>query len=163
MNRLKECCSIVALGLLTTVAQAQQKGCISLKTVAEVEQSTTDAQGKPSKKLVPAEKIVPGNEVIYTVSATNVCEAPAEHVVIDNPVPEHMKYVADSAIGPQTDVTYSVDGGFHFARAGELKVSDADGSQRPATAADYTHIRWVMRNPLKPGAMAFARFRAVLE
>jgi len=153
----------LAVVILPALAQAQDKGCILLKTEAQVEETTTDAQGKAGKKLVPAEKIVPGSEVIYTVSATNVCDQPAEAVVIDNPVPTHMAYVADTAIGPGTEVTFSIDGGFNYDKPDTLRVANPDGTQRVATAADYTHIRWVMRNALKPGAKAFARFRAVLE
>jgi uncharacterized repeat protein (TIGR01451 family) len=156
-------CFGVLLALTTLQAQAQEKGCILLKTEAQVEETSTDEQGKPARKLVPAEKIVPGSEVIYTVSATNVCDQAAEAVVIDNPVPTHMAYVTDTAIGPGTDVTFSIDGGFNYGKPDTLRVSNPDGTQRVATAADYTHIRWVMRNPLKPGAVAFARFRAVLE
>jgi uncharacterized repeat protein (TIGR01451 family) len=151
------------LTLFATQVLAQEKGCILLKTVAEIEKITTDARGEKSTQLVPAEKIVPGDEVVYTVSATNICDQAAEHVVIDNPVPEHMKYVASTAIGPGTDVTFSIDGGFNFGKPDALKVTNTDGSERPAVAADYTNIRWVMRNPLKPGDVAFARFRAVLE
>ncbi len=152
-----------ALVLLATQARAQEKGCILLKTVAEIEQVTTDERGVQSTRLVPVEKIVPGNEVIYTVSATNICDQAAENVVIDNPVPQHMNYVASSAIGPGTDATFSIDGGFNFGKADTLKVAGADGTQRLAQPHEYTNIRWVMRNPLKPGAVAFARFRAVLE
>jgi len=151
------------LTLCATQAIAQDKGCILLKTVAEIEQITTDARGEQSTQLVPVEKIVPGNEVIYTVSATNICDQAAEHVVIDNPVPEHMIYVANSAIGPGTEVTFAIDGGFNFGKPEALKVASPDGSERKAEPADYTNIRWVMRNPLKPGDVAFARFRAVLE
>jgi len=71
--------------------------------------------------------------------------------------------VDKSAIGQGTDVTFSIDGGFNFDKAEALQVANADGSKRAAVPADYTHIRWVMRNPLKAGAVAFARFRAVLE
>jgi uncharacterized repeat protein (TIGR01451 family) len=155
--------AVACLLALAATAQAQEKGCILLKTEAQVEQPATDAQGKPTVQLVAAEKIVPGSEVIYTVSATNICDQQADGVVIQNPVPTHMKYVASTAIGPGTDVTFSVDGGFNYGKPGTLRLTSADGTQRPATAADYTHIRWVMRNPLKPGAVAFARFRAVLE
>lgn len=144
-------------------ATAQDKGCILLKTVAEIEQVTTDERGEQTTRLVSVEKIVPGNEVIYTVSATNICDQAAENVAIDNPVPAHMNYVASSAIGPGTDVTFSVDGGFNFGKAERLKVVNADGTQRQAEPDEYTNIRWVMRNPLKPGAVAFARFRAVFE
>ena len=151
------------LMLGATAALAQDKGCILLKTVAELEQVTTDERGEQSTQLIPVEKIVPGNEVVYTVSATNICDQAAEHVVIDNPVPEHMNYVANSAIGPGTEVAFSIDGGFKFGKPDSLKVANPDGSERKAEPAAYTNIRWVMRNPLKPGDVAFARFRAVLE
>ena len=70
---------------------------------------------------MPAEKIVPGDEVIYTVSATNICDEPADNVVIDNPVPEHMDYLANSAIGPGTEVTFSIDSGFQLRQAGHAQ------------------------------------------
>lgn len=156
---------LAALTMLGCIAgaHAQEKGCILLKTVAEIEQPATDERGKPTTRLVAVEKVVPGNEVIYTVSATNVCDSDADKVVIDNPIPEHMNYVAQTATGPGTDVTFSVDGGFNYGLPQALSMANSDGTRRPAAAADYTHIRWVMRNPLKPGAIAYARFRAVLE
>jgi uncharacterized repeat protein (TIGR01451 family) len=156
---------LAALTMLGCIAgaHAQDKGCILLKTVAEIEQPATDERGQPTTRLVPVEKVVPGNEVVYTVSATNVCDSDADKVVIDNPIPEHMNYVAQTAMGPGTDVTFSVDGGFNYGTPQSLSMANADGTRRTAAAADYTHIRWVMRNPLKPGAVAYARFRAVLE
>ncbi len=163
MRMMKGGWVVVAMLGCVAGANAQEKGCILLKTVAEIEQQTTDERGNTTAQLVPVEKVVPGNEVIYTVSATNLCDSNADAVVIDNPIPEHMSYVAGSAIGPGTEVTFSVDGGFNYAKPQALTMSSSDGSKRPAAAADYTHIRWVMRNPLKPGAVAFARFRAVLE
>jgi uncharacterized repeat protein (TIGR01451 family) len=151
------------LALVAAQATAQEKGCILLKTVAEIEQVTTDERGEQSTRLVAAEKIVPGNEVIYTVSATNICDQPAHNVVIDNPVPQHMDYIGGTAIGPGTEVSFSVDGGLNFGKPDALKVAAADGTPRQAEPREYTNIRWVMRNPLKPGAVAFARFRAILE
>ncbi len=56
---------------------------------------------------------------------------------------------------------FSVDGGRTYGAPKELTVKAADGSQRTADAADYTHIRWVLKAPLDAGAKGFARFRAV--
>src|SRR5262245_7297642 len=142
MRVMKGWCFAATL-LCVATASAQDKGCILLKTVAEIEQQTTDERGNPATRLVPAEKVVPGNEVVYTVSATNVCDSNADAVVIDNPVPEHMNYVANSAIGPGTEVTFSVDGGFNYGKPESLTMSNPDGTKRPASAGDYTHIRWV--------------------
>lgn len=163
MNRIQIFAAGMILAFAATTAMAQERGCILLKTVAEIEKVDTNERGEKTTRLVPAENIVPGDEVVYTVSATNICDEPADHVVIDNPVPEHMKYVANSAIGPGTDVSYSIDSGFHYEKPGALRISNPDGSQREARADEYTNIRWVMRNPLKPGSVAFARFRARLE
>ena len=38
---------------------------------------------------------------------------------------------------------------------------DGDGDRR--LGADYTHIRWQLKNILKGRAVAFARFRAVVK
>ena len=74
-----------------------------------------------------------------------------------------MRYVADSAVGPGAEVSYSVDGGRSFDRAENLKVPGKDGEPRPAVAADYTHIRWRLKNSLKANSVAFVRFRARVE
>lgn len=156
----------IVLALVSGAAVAQEKSCILLKTAGEIAQVVPDAVDGIHRKaahLVPADRIVPGETVIYTVSATNICEQPAERVLIDVPVPEHMTYVAGSAIGPDTEVSFSVDGGFVYGKPEELKIAAAEGTERKAVPKDYTHIRWTMRGPLEPGAVAFIRFRAIFE
>ena len=152
--------AIVALGL-SSQALAQTQGCIVLKSVAEVEQVTINAKGEKTTKLVPAGKVVPGVEVTWTVTANNTCKQPSEKVTINNAVPEHMTYVASSAVGPGTDVTYSLDGKT-FGTADQLTVQE-NGATRKARADEYKNIRWVFKDSLQPGAQGFARFRAVLN
>jgi uncharacterized repeat protein (TIGR01451 family) len=142
-------------------AFAQAQGCIVLKTTAETEKEVVNDKGVKSKVLVPAGKIVPGNELIWTVTANNICKQPSDKVVINNPVPAHMILVPNSAFGPGSDVTFSLDGQ-KFAPAGQLTVLE-NGAARPARADEYKHIRWVFKDALQPGASAFARFRAVLN
>jgi hypothetical protein len=74
-----------------------------------------------------------------------------------------MKYVAESAVGPGAEVSYSVDGGHNFDRAENLQVPGLDGHPRPAAAADYTHIRWRLKNKLQANSVAFVRFRALVK
>lgn len=154
---------VLAIAVLANRALAADPGCIVLQNVAELEQTVTDAKGVKTVKLVPAVKVVPGDTVIYTVKFRNRCDKPADNVSVDNPVPEHMQYVAGSAIGPNTEITFSIDGGYNFAKAEGLRKKDSDGTERAARASEYTNIRWVMRHPLVAGAEGFARFRAVLE
>ena len=111
---------------------------------------------------MPAAKVVPGTQVVWTVTAANVCDKPAEKVAIDNPIPAQMSYVADSAVGAGADLLFSTDGR-QFGDAASLVVRDAAGNTRPARSSDYTHIRWALRNPIGPGQVAMARFRAELK
>ena len=142
-------------------AFAQSEGCIELKTTAQVEKEVVNDKGEKSKVLVEAGKVVPGTEVIWTVTANNVCKQPSEGVTINNAVPEHMTLVPNSAIGPGSDITFSVDGK-KFAPAGQLTVAD-NGATRPARSEEFKHIRWELKSSLQPGASAFGRFRAVLN
>jgi len=145
----------------TTQAFAQAKACIELKTTAAVEKEVVNDKGEKSKVLVPAGKVVPGTEVVWTVTANNSCKQPSDKVTINNAVPEHMTMVANSATGPGSQVTYSLDGKT-FASAGQLTVQE-NGVTRPARADEYKHIRWEFKNSLAPGASAYASFRAVLN
>jgi uncharacterized repeat protein (TIGR01451 family) len=154
-----------SLGLLFTlllgvVANGQaDSGSIAIKAIAEVELQTLE-RGREISKLVPADRVVSGDWVIYTLEVRNTASSIVRSPTVTYPVPEHMSYVADSAVGPATEVSYSVDGGHHFDVAENLKIQDADGQLRPAAAADYTHIRWQLKHSLKGNSVAFVRFRA---
>jgi uncharacterized repeat protein (TIGR01451 family) len=142
-------------------AHAQTQQCIVLKSTAETEKEVVNDKGVKSKVLVPAGKIIPGTEIVYTVTANNVCKQPSDKVKIDNPVPEHMTLVPNSAFGAGSDISFSLDGQ-KYAPAGQLTVVE-NGVTRPARADEYKHIRWEFKNSLQPGATAVARFRAVLN
>lgn len=162
MNTGKKFFAAAALiACVHTQAFAQTKGCIELKSTAQIEQEVTDAKGVKTKQLVEATKVVPGVEVVWTVTASNVCKQPSDAVTINNSVPEHMTYVANSATGPGADIAVSVDGKT-FAKAGELTVQE-NGAARKARADEYKHIRWVFKDSLQPGASTMASFRAVLN
>jgi uncharacterized repeat protein (TIGR01451 family) len=157
-----EILTTVGLLLMAATAVAQEAaGRLTIKAIAEVESKST-AHGREVVKLIPADRVVPGDQVIYTLEVRNTGAA-LEAPVVVHPVPEHMRYVADSAVGPGAEVSYSVDAGRSFDRAENLKVPGKDGEPRPAVAADYTHIRWRLKNSLKANSVAFVRFRAQVE
>jgi uncharacterized repeat protein (TIGR01451 family) len=157
--------SVAVAGLMAcgfaSQAIAQNTACIELKTTAQVEKEVVNDKGEKSKVLVEAGKVVPGTEVIWTVTANNVCKMPSDKVTVNNAVPEHMTLVPGSVIGAGSDISYSLDGKA-FAPAGKLTVTE-NGAARPARTEEYKHIRWEFKNSLQPGASAFARFRAVLN
>ncbi|HUO82064.1 MAG TPA: hypothetical protein VM616_04310, partial [Gammaproteobacteria bacterium] len=82
------------------------------------------------------------------------------HATVTVTIPPGMRYVADSAAGPGTDIGYSIDGGASFAEPDELNFGQ-DSERRLVAAEFYTDIRWTMRHPLAPAATGYARFRAV--
>ncbi len=135
---------------------------VTVTTTAE-KIKTAAAPGHDRVQLLPADHVVAGDEIIYTLEVRNAGPTAVDAFTFTTPIPEHMVYVADSAVAPGADVSYSVDGGRSYDTPENLTVHGANGKQRPAVAADYTNIRWIMRNRLKRGSMALARFRAVLR
>jgi uncharacterized repeat protein (TIGR01451 family) len=139
-------------------ASSPEIGPLEIKSIAEVE-----SKASGGLKLVPAERVVPGDRVIYTLEARNTGATALDGPSIAYPIPEHMRYVTDSAVGPGAEVTYSVDGGRSFERAENLKLRGPDGRERRAVAADYTHIRWQLKGSVKANSVAFVRFRALVK
>ena len=146
----------------SAAAPTPKGGCIVLATAAEQEQSVTAADGTSSKTFVPASRAIPGAEIVWSTTARNVCAKPADNVVINQPVPEHMEFVADSAIGGGAQITLSVDGR-DFLPAGQLTARNTDGSARPARATDVRFVRWTLNSAIAPQNEFAARFRAVLQ
>jgi uncharacterized repeat protein (TIGR01451 family) len=152
-------------------AQAAKAPAVTLVNKAEmeieVEQKQPDGKVVKVKKLVEPQKIVPGDEVMYTTTYRNNTAAPykAEHII--NPVPANTRYVDGSAFGAGTEITFSVDGGKTYKAPKDLTIKDKDDKgkprERPAEAADYTHVRWSFTAPLEPGKEGFVRFRAQVK
>ena len=145
----------------TAAAQSTERGCVELKTTAELTQSYVDDAGKSATRLVPAAKVVPGDQVVWTIVASNVCAKPAADVAITNAVPEHMRYLGDTAFGPGAAIEFSLDGK-SFASPQALTVPAADGSKRAARADEYLAIRWVLGRPIGPSETLMVRYRAVV-
>ena len=150
---------LIAVGVVATAVAQNSKDPIAVRAIAEVERPVHE-RGRDTNKLVPAERVVSGDAVIYTLEVRNTATATVPPPTVTYPVPEHMIYTADSAVGPVTQVTYSIDDGLTFDVPENLKIAQANGEPRAATAADYTHIRWQLKNALKGNSVAFVRFRA---
>ncbi len=146
----------------TTSVLAQDANNLEVTTVVQKQFVETNESGEVEKRLVDASAVAPGETVFYTITFKNVSDDKADNVVITNPIADSLLYVDGSAFGPGTDIEFSVDGGLTFSTASGLTVTDGSES-RPATPADFTHVRWVMKNDLAAGAQGIARFAAVLE
>jgi len=152
--------TFTTLVLMAFTAMAQDH--LDVRTTVQKQEVVVNDAGKEETRMVPAETVVPGETVYYTISFTNVSDEVADNVVITNPIAENLVYLDGSAFGPGMEILFSVDGGETFAPAAELTVTE-NGERRAAEARDFTHVRWVMQNDLAAGAQGTARFAAVLE
>lgn len=150
-------------GAFSSIAVAQEETGMELTITAWEEEEVVAANGQTELRRVEAVSIVPGDIVIYTIGYVNRGTAPAENVMIDNPIPEHMIYREGSAIGLGTTITLSVDGGMNYAAPATLRVKEKDGTVRPARPEDYTHIRWTFTAPVPSEAEGYVEYRALLE
>jgi uncharacterized repeat protein (TIGR01451 family) len=153
---------LTAMTLLLLALNAAAQSHLEVQTTVQKQEVFVNAQGEEETRLVPADTVLPGETVFYTITFTNVSNEVADRVVITNPIDESLVYLDGSAFGAGMDIVFSVDGGESFAAASELTVTE-DGEVRAAEPRDFTHVRWVMRNDLAAGAQGTARFAAVLE
>lgn len=155
---------ISACMLVPALAWSQQ-GSIELKSVTEVEVVTTNAKGEREVKRIEAAaaKVTPGDTVIITTTYRNTGKKPAANVTITNPVPQHTEYVDKTAEGAGSRIEFSVDRGKTYGAPDKLTVKDAKGKVRKAAPADYTDIRWMLGEQLKPGGAGSVSFRARIK
>src|SRR5262245_23925664 len=153
----------MAVALLLAGVAAAEQGTIELRSRVEKRIMVKLPDGRTEEKLIPANKVVPGDVVAYTIEAKNIAKQPAERVVITDPIPAHTHYLEGSAQAANADLTFSVDGGTRFDTPEKLEVTEPNGARRAARASDYTHIRWVFAQPLAPAESRSARFLAQLE
>jgi uncharacterized repeat protein (TIGR01451 family) len=154
--------ALIATVLVLLTAGAAQAA-VELTAMAQTEITTTTETGQEVTTLAPAGKVVPGDEVIYTINYVNRGTDPAADVVITNPIPEHMVFTKVEASPKGAEISMSADGGAAYDAPRNLTVTDAKGQPRPAKASDFTHVRWVFQEPLEPGATGSVSFRAQLQ
>jgi uncharacterized repeat protein (TIGR01451 family) len=155
--------AVVLLAGAAATAVADAPGGVELRATAEIEVPVTGDDGSVAVHREPAVKVVPGNEVVYTMHYRNASVDAAEDVVITNPLPVHMTLMRTGGLPPEVSLTFSVDGGRTFGALARLQVPGPDGQPRPATAADCTHLRWNFTRPLAPGETGSVDYVAQLQ
>ena len=109
--------------------------------------------------LLDARSVQSGHELRYTIEFTNTSSEIIDPgvIVITNPIPETVEYLEGTAIGRDTEIEFSADGGTTFAGPQSLTVVE-NGAQVPAMPRHYTAIRFTFGGILGPGegsAVAF--------
>jgi uncharacterized repeat protein (TIGR01451 family) len=156
-----------ALGLLLCSGLGLAE--VTLTTSVTKVETTLDPAGRVKRQLVPADEVLPGEELRYAITFTNTSETlvDAGRIIITNPIPEAARYVAGSAGGLHARLEFSQDGEA-FANV-EPASADADGaatlgarandgaaglgaSAGPgASTGEVRALRWTYEADLAPG------------
>lgn len=160
---LISCWVILFAAMLFSSVAAESEATLKLHAVVHKDVEVINEQGEKTSKQVEALNVIPGDEVIYTIYYSHIGNEPAENVFITNPIPEQLVYQDGTALGGNTVITFSVDGGQTFNTPENLKVKNTEGKMIQAKPTDYTHIRWTMAKSVLPKDEGFVSFRALLE
>ncbi len=150
------------IALLCIVVAGLSASGIEFVSNSYQERVVKDESGKESIKLLSATKVLPGDTVIYVNSATNKTAKTIDHVLVTNPISEHMEYVAYSAqCSTECTILFSIDGGKSYAPAAELFVKQED-KMVLAKPSQYTTVRWNI-DTVAPSSTTDVTFRAKLK
>ena len=123
---------------------------------------TVEKDGKAVTEYASAETSARGDILRFVITYTNKGEGDLTNANVVDPVPQGTVYVADSAEGADTVITFSADNGTTFATA-PLKqtVQKPDGTTeaKEVPPEAYTHVKWTVKQALKPGAAGQVSFK----
>jgi len=161
--KLIACLSTLLFLVTPVMAEAKPR----IKVTIETEKIVTQANnGQTSNKRVKATSVEPGETLIYTLRYINTGDEKATNVKVDNPIPKGTVYMAGSAKGANSDITFSVDGGKTFKKASLLtyktKLANGNTAKKKASPEQYSNIRWVIQS-VAPGQGGTLGFRVTVK
>lgn len=154
---------VLALLAAAPLAVSAAQASMTARQVVEKEVVTVAANGEETVKRVPADKVTPGETVVYSIKYKNDGSAPAGDIVLVMPVPKEVAYVEGSVDGEEAaSVSFSADGGDTYVARGRLTVVEG-GEARPARGDEITHIKWTLTAPVAAKAAGEVSYKAVLR
>jgi len=153
----------MAAALLFASSLEAKSAPVTLSTKSYKEVVKVDASGSKKVVLEEAKKVVPGDYVVYKNAITNHTNKDVNDMVLNNAIPKHTEYVADSAkCEKDCDILFSVDGGKVFDKAEKLMVKVGD-EKRLALPKEYTNVRWVLTSALDANSVTNVSFKTRLQ
>lgn len=152
---------LAIIALLVPGAALAAGGDVSLNSEIFVERQQQDPAGAAKTVLEPVEKarVVPGDSLIFVLSYKNGSAEPATDFVVTNPLPSAVSYAGFDGQAPEV----SIDGGKSWGNLSDLKVTEADGTERDAQPSDVTHVRWTFATAIPAGESGQLKFRGVVK
>jgi len=136
---------------------------VMLATNITAQQDSAAGQPRPDSLRALSR---PGDVLEYLLVFTNTQSAEVRNVVVGNPIPSGLAYVANTAGASRADVQveFSIDRGESWSERPEIEVVDENGQtvRRPAPPEMYTNVRWTITGGVAPGTRVEARYRTVV-
>ncbi len=150
--------AIIALGMTYVPAISA----LTATQFVEKETLVKNADGSETVVRSPADKVLPGEKIVYKLIYTNDKTEPATNLILTMPVPGEVIYLDNTATTEGATVSYSTDGRIFSPRDG-VRVSDAQGNLRRANGSDISHIRWTVPGPVQAGSNGELIFKGLLK
>lgn len=149
---------LVGASTLPLIAQAQGQNPVTLSGDVMAVETSVDADGNETTQLVEPDVIVPGDRLIFGTDYANSGVEPVANFVVTNPLPAAVRLAGDA----DPELFVSVDGGETWGALSALKVVAQDGTERSATHADVTHVRWTLAS-IAPGESGRLEYPAIIR
>jgi uncharacterized repeat protein (TIGR01451 family) len=153
---------IFAFSLQVSTNAHADDGAIRFSNNAFKQVISKAADGSVQYDYVEPGLVLPKDVILYEIIFENISKQEISNIVINNPIANNSIYRGDSATGDATTITFSVDGK-NFAAAKTLTVKDKTSNSRQAKPEDYTAIRWVYNNVLKPGEKGKVTYKTTIK
>lgn len=148
--------TIVAAVMLPHAALARQD--VRFQTQTFVEKVQTDINGRARRILASANRVAPGDRLVFVVNWRNEGREPVEGLALTNAVPR-----GTSLLLSDLDAQVSVDGGQSWGRLEQLSLPTPLGGSRRAVPADVTHVRLTVPARISPGESGRLSYRATVR
>jgi len=109
---------------------------------------------------------IPGDTIRYVITASNIGNGLMKNPEIVDPVPTGVTYVAESAKGVDTEISFSMNqGSTYMAWPPYYTVRNSKGIlvKREATPDMITHVKWSISKNLNPGDVTSMEFFVVVD
>lgn len=147
-------------------AQSGMASAVTLRSDVKIERTERDASGNEKTVLLTPKDVavVPGDNVVFTLFVHNPSAQPAVGFKATNPMPAAVRFEAVA----EDWAELSVDNGKSWGKLANLKIktkgaAGAADIERPATAQDVTHVRWVFADAIAPSAQRTIQYRGVVK
>ncbi len=155
--------NISALIAMVSLSTALGQGTPKLSITMEDHKFNVTASEKTDSSSI---SYVPGDTIQYSITATNKGDGIMTNPVIVDPIPAGVTYVAQSAKGDYSEISFSLDqGNTYMAWPPFYTVRNSKGLlvNREASPDMITHIKWNISLELKPKESSMLEFLVVVN